>query len=117
MTNPIAPKSGPISGLNTAIQGLTRESARVAKAAADISTAFTTAQNAQAADSVAIDTSRAAVVPAVEDAVRGAVLPPEGDLSAALVNLLQASTAYKANAAAVRVTADVESDVIKMLRR
>jgi hypothetical protein len=113
-----APINGPkTSGLNIAIQGLNREATRVAKAADDISRAFTSAQNAQAADSLAVNTDRAQVIPAVEDAVRGAVLPPEGDLSQAVVNLLQASTAYKANAFSARVTADVESDVIKLLKR
>ncbi len=117
--NPIhTPKT---SGLNIALGGMQREAANVAKAAESISKAFTSAQNAaqnaQAADSVAINTDRAQVVPAVEDAVRGAILPPEGDLTSAIVNLLQASTAYKANAFSARVTADVEADALKILKR
>ena len=113
--------NGPRNALNISLQGLKREEVRAAQAAADIQNAFTAsqnaAQNAQAADSVAVNTDRAAVVPAVEDAVRGAVLPAAGDVSAAIVNLLQASTAYKANAAAARVTADIESEATKLLRR
>jgi hypothetical protein len=112
------PINGPKgSGLNIAIGGMQKEAVRVAKAAEDITKAFTSAQNAQAADSVAVNADRAQVIPAVEDAVRGAVLPPEGDLATAIVNLLQASTAYKANAASARVTADVESEAIKLLKR
>ncbi len=114
MTTPI---NGPNRALSNALQGMQREATRVARASEDLNRAFTTAQNAQAADSVAVNTDRAAVVPAVEDAVRGAVLPPEGDLSSAVVTLLQASTAYRANVAAARVTADIESDTIKLLRR
>jgi flagellar basal body rod protein FlgC len=114
MTNPI---NGPRNALNISLQGMKREEVRVAQAAADIQNAFTSAQNAQAADSVAVNADRAAVVPAVEDAVRGAVLPAAGDISAAIVNLLQASTAYKANAAAARVTADIETEATKLLRR
>jgi hypothetical protein len=113
-----APINGPkLNGFSTAVQGLNREATRVAKAADDITRAFTSAQNAQAADSLAVNTDRAQVIPAVEDAVRGAVLPPEGDLSQAVVNLLQASTAYKANLFSARVTADVESDAVKLLKR
>lgn len=113
-----APINGPkLNGFNTAVQGLNREATRVAKAADDITRAFTSAQNAQAADSLAVNTDRAQVIPAVEDAVRGAVLPPEGDLTQAVVNLLQASTAYKANLFSARVTGDVESDAVKLLKR
>jgi len=115
MTTPI--HNGPRNALNISLQGMKREEARVAQAATDIQNAFTSAQNAQAADSVAINTDRAALVPAVEDAVRGAVLPTEGDLSAAIVTLLQASTVYKANVAAARVTADIETEATKLLRR
>lgn len=118
MTTPI---NGTRTALNTSLQGLKREETRVAQAAADIQNAFTNAQNAaqnaQAADSVAINTDKAAVIPAVEDAVRGAVLPQTGDVATALVNLLQASTAYKANAMAARVTADVETEASKLLNR
>jgi len=113
-----APINGPkSSGLNIALQGMQREATRVAKAADDITRAFTSAQNAQAADSVSINPDKAQVVPAVEDAVRGAVLPPEGDLTQAVTTLLQASTAYKANLFSARVTADVESEATKLLKR
>ena len=95
------------------IQGLRTQSERVAKAATDINNAFAAAQNAQAADSVAIS-DRAAVVPAVEDAVRGAVLS-DGDVTQPVVDLLQAVHAYKANAAALRVTADVERVVMDIV--
>jgi flagellar hook protein FlgE len=103
-----------INALRTAISGMQKQEVKVAKAAADINNAFTAAQNAAAADSVSVS-DRAAVVPAVEDAVRGAVLPAEGDVSTAIVDLLQAATAYKANAATVRVTADVEKDVMDII--
>lgn len=115
------PINGPRNALAASVQGMQREATHVAKAAQEIQNAFTSAQNAaqnaQAADSVTINTDKAAVIPAVEDAVRGAALPPEGDLTQAVVDILQASTAYKANAAAARVTADVESDIAKLLRR
>lgn len=102
------------NALRIATAGLQKQETRVAKAAEDINQSFTAAQNAIAADSVAVS-DRAAVIPAVEDAVRGAVLPPEGDLTTAVVDLLQAATAYKANAAVVRVTSDVEQSTIEML--
>lgn len=103
-----------INGFRTAVAGLQKQEVKVAKAAEDISKSFTAAQNAIAADSVALS-DRAAVIPAVEDAVRGAVLPPEGELSSAVVDLLQAKTAYKANVVAVRVTSDVEQTVIDLI--
>lgn len=103
-----------ITGLQTAIEGLRTQENRVAKAATDINKSFTAAQNAIAADSVAVS-DRAAVVPAVEDAVRGAVLPPEGELTTAIVDLLQATAAYKANAATVRVTSDIAQTTIDMV--
>lgn len=101
--------------LSISTQGLKQQEQRVAKDARSINEGFAAAQNALSADSVSLS-DRAAVVPAVEDAVRGAVLPPEGDVTTALVDLLQATAAYKANAAAVRVSADVEraaGDIIK----
>lgn len=103
-----------INGFRTAVAGLQKQEVKVAKAAEDISKSFTAAQNAIAADSVSVS-DRAAVIPAVEDAVRGAVLPPEGELSTAVVDLLQAKTAYKASAVAVRVTSDVEQTVIGLI--
>lgn len=102
-----------ISGLQTAVEGLRKQEARVAKAAEDINANFTAAQNAIAADSVSVS-DRAAVIPAVEDAMRGAVLP-ERDVSAAIVDMLQAKTAFKANAASVRVASDVMQDTIDMV--
>ncbi len=103
-----------INGFRTAIAGLQKQEVKVAKAAEEINQSFTAAQNAIAADSVAVS-DRAAVIPAVEDAVRGAVLPPEGQLTTAIVDLLQAKTAYSANAAVVRVTSDVEQATIDMI--
>jgi flagellar basal body rod protein FlgC len=102
------------SPLQTAIGGLQKQEIKVAKAAEDISKSFTAAQNAIAADSVAVS-DRAAVVPAVEDAVRGAVLPAEGDVSQAIVDLLQAATAYKANASVVRVTSDLQETTMDII--
>lgn len=101
------------SALNTAIGGLTKQENRVAKDAVDINQGFAAAQNALAADSVSVS-DRAAVVPAVEDAVRGAVLSSD-DVTTPIVDMLQAVSAYKANAAVVRVTADVEQTTIDMI--
>jgi flagellar basal body rod protein FlgC len=112
----INPVNTPKNALNTNLQGLQRAAVQAAQAANQIQNAFTSAQNAQAADSVAV-TERAAVIPAIEDAVRGAVLPAQGDIATAMVSLLQASIAYKANVAAANVTADIESDAVKLLRR
>ncbi len=110
MTLEIGAKMASIAGLRT-------QGERVAKAATEINNAFAAAQNAaqnaQAADSVAIS-DRAAVVPAVEDAVRGAVLS-DGDVTRPIVDLLQSVQAYKANAAALRVTADVERVVMDIV--
>lgn len=103
-----------INGLQTAVEGLRKQEVRVAKAAEDINKSFTAAQNALAADSVSVS-DRAAVVPAVEDAVRGAVLPPEGEITTALVDMLQATAAYKANAASVRVASDVMDSTIDLI--
>jgi hypothetical protein len=102
-----------ISGLQTAVEGLRKQETRVAKAAEDISQNFTAAQNALAADSVSVS-DRAAVIPAVEDAMRNAVVP-ERELSAAVVDMLQAKTAFKANAESVRVASDVIQDTIDIV--
>lgn len=107
--------TGPITqGLTTAISGLQKQADRVAKDAADLNREFTTAQNAAqnalSADSVSLD-ARAAVAPAVEDAVRGAVLG-DGDVSKPLVDMLQAVAAYRANVAVAKVTGDIERDMI-----
>lgn len=101
------------SAVNTAIRGLTTSTERVNKAAADINQAFTAAQNAQAADSVSVS-DKAAAVPAVQDAMKNAVLP-SGDITQPVVDMLQAVTAYKANAATLRVTADIDQTVIDMV--
>jgi len=97
----------PLSALLHPVTGLARQAERVAKAADDLQTRFAAAQNALSADSVSVD-PRAAVIPAVEDAMRGAALTPQGDPAPAVADLLQAATAYKAHAAALRVSADVE---------
>lgn len=104
----------PIGALNSALAGIQRESGRVEKDARDIQKAFTAAQNAQAADSVSVS-DRASVAPAVEDAVRGAVLGQGGDVSAALVDMIAARAAYKANVSSAKVTGDVESDLTRLL--
>lgn len=106
----------PVSGVRNAAVGLAREGARIEKAAADINKAFVAAQNAQAADSVSVS-GAASAAPAVEDAVRGAVLSTHGDLSTALVNVLQARAAYGANIVSAKVTGDVESDLARLLAR
>lgn len=103
-----------ISGLNTAIDGIRKQGDRVEAAANNINKAFAAAQNAQAADSVSVS-DKASVAPAVEDAVRGAVLSPEGEVTAALVDMLQASAAYKANIASAKVTGDIESDLMRLI--
>ena len=102
-----------ISAKMASLNGLQKQAERVAKAATDINNAFASAQNAMAADSVAIS-DRAAVVPAVEDAVRGAVLA-EGDVTQPILDLLQSLQAYKANAAAFRVTSDVEQEALNLI--
>lgn len=106
------------NSLNIATQGLQKQAAKVVEATEAINKTFTNAQNAAsnalAADSVSLS-DRAAVIPAVEDAVRGAVIPAEGDVTKAVVDLLQAATAYKANAAVVRVTADVEQSTMDII--
>lgn len=104
----------PISALTTAIGGMQKQGERVAKAADEINQAFAAAQNALSADSVSVS-DRAAVVPAVEDAMKGAVLPSDGDITKPLVDMLQAATAYKASAASFRVASDVEQDLITAL--
>ena len=108
-----------ISGLNNALKGLQEQGTRVAKAANDINAALVQNQNLVAAatsnTAEAAAEANAANEAAVTDAVRGAVLPAEGDVTKPLVDLLQAATAYKANAVALRVTGDVERDVINIL--
>jgi len=104
----------PISGLNSAVDGIRKQGERIAKDAESINKAFAAAQNAQAADSVSIS-DKASVAPAVEDAVRGAVLSPDGDLTTALVDMLQAAAAYKANVQSAKVTGDIESDLARLL--
>jgi hypothetical protein len=102
-----------INGLQTAIEGMRTQETRVAKAAEDINKSFTAAQNAIAADSVSVS-DRAAVVPAVEDSMRGAVLS-DGDVTGPMVDLLQATAAYKANASVVRVTSDVHTATMDII--
>lgn len=104
----------PIPALNAAVGGIQKQGERVAKAADDINKAFAAAQNALSADSVSVS-DRAAVVPAVEDAMHGAALPPAGDVAKAVVDLLQAATAMKANMASFRVASDVAQDTIAMV--
>ena len=49
--------------------------------------------------------------------MRAAVLPTDVDIVAPLVDLLQATIAYRTNVAVVRVTADVEETVIGSISR
>lgn len=105
-----------IDGLSAALGGLQRAESQVAKAASDVNASFVAAQNALAADSVNVS-DKAAVAPAVEDAVRGAVLPTDGpDLSTALVSLLQAKAAYEANLKSATVTGDLQTELVRQLK-
>jgi flagellar basal body rod protein FlgC len=103
------PKIPPASSaLNSAISGLQKTETQVTQAANSIQQGFAAAQN-----SLVPSDDR----PLVEDAMRAAVLPTDVDIVTPLVDLLQATTAYRANAAVVRVTADVEAAVIDLLGR
>lgn len=99
------------NALNVALEGLKTSEARVVKAAEDIQFATLMASNT---------VNGAGDEALVADAVRGAVLPVAGgdvDISKPLVDLLQAKFAYQANAFAVKVTADVESELTRVLKR
>jgi flagellar basal body rod protein FlgG len=99
------------STLGTAVQGLQRAEAQVAQATNTLQQGFTAAQNTLAS------TDDRPLVPMVEDAMRAAVLPTNVDIVTPLIDLLQATTAYRANAAVVRVTADVEATIIGLITR
>ena len=94
--------------LGSAVQGMQQAESRVAQAANTLQKNFVGAQN-----SLVPTDDR----PLVEDAMRAAVLPTDTDIVTPLVDLLQATTAYRANAALVRVTADVEETVIGLITR
>ncbi|MBI1308400.1 MAG: hypothetical protein GC129_00880 [Proteobacteria bacterium] len=102
-----------IYGLDVAVQGLRKQGDRVTRDVDTMNKAFAAAQNAQAADSVSVS-DKASIAPAVEDAMRGAVLAPEGDVTKALVDVLQAKAAYGANVQAAKVTGDIQSEIYKM---
>lgn len=104
-----------IDGLGAALAGLQRAEKQAAKATSDVNASFVAAQNALAADSVNVS-DKAAVAPAVEDAVRGAALSADGpDLSAALVSLLQTKTAYEASLKSATVTGDLQTELVRQL--
>jgi flagellar basal body rod protein FlgC len=98
----------PTSALDTAVRGLQQAEAQVAQAANTIQQGFAAVQT---------NLVPTAERPLVEDAMRAAVLPTDVDIVAPLVDLLQATIAYRANVAVVRVTADVEETVIGSISR
>lgn len=103
--------------LTTAVEGLKRNEAKVVEAADAITRAPVDAQNAgKAAASKPDDVVAVSDEAVVSDAVRGAALPQgDGDLAGPVVDLLQASAAYKAALVAVKVTADVEDTTARLL--
>lgn len=103
-----------IDGLNILTTGLRQTETRVAKATDTLQRNLAAAQNAVAADSVSLSPASTAA-PAVEDAMKSAVLPAEGDVSTALVDLLQAKIAYAAQTRAAQVTGDVVQDAISVI--
>ncbi|MCP5405197.1 MAG: hypothetical protein H6922_03135 [Pseudomonadaceae bacterium] len=104
-----------LSPLPAAVEGLKRNEAKVADAANEIvkATVETAPAPRDGGDSVAVSDEAL-----VTDAVQGAAIPADGgaDLTRPLVDLLQASTAYKANLFAVKVTADVEAASADLLK-
>lgn len=100
-----------IAPLTPAVEGLKRAEAKVVEAASAIARTGTGEVAPREDDAVEISDEAL-----VSDAVRGAVIPAgDDDLAAPLVDLLQAKTAYKAAAVAVKVTADVEDVAARML--
>lgn len=104
--------------LNVAIGGLQKAEERVTKAVDDIQKATVAAGNAVAKAADAGDKVEVSDEAVVADAVRNAVIPADDgsgeDLAKPIVDLLQAKVAYQANAFAVKVTADVESDAARL---
>ena len=112
-----------LDAMNTLVQGLKRTEVKIDKAAKDLQAAQVNAQNTFAsrdvADTVnvgqAADTPEAAAV--ADENARAAAVGAEsgGDFVKPLVDLLQAKTAYKANATALRVTGDVEQTLLDVV--
>ena len=99
------------NALNVAVEGLKASEGRVVKAVEDIQFATLAASNV-------VNGAGEGEEALVADAVRGALVPvTEGDISKPIVDLLQAKFAYQANAFAVKVTADVESELTRVLKR
>jgi flagellar basal body rod protein FlgC len=103
-----------ISGLSVSLTGLQTAEKKVVKAVNEIQKVF--AHAASPTGQVLPTDERA-----VTDAVQGAVLPTVdatgGDLAKPIVDLLQAKVAYQANLFAAKVTADVESDAVRLLKK
>lgn len=110
------------NAFNAALSGLKANEDKLGKAVEALNRAAAVNSNAVAkaeappAEGDVVDVSDEAIV---TDAVRGAAVPAgsDGDLLKPLVDILQAKTAYKANLETLKVTADIESDTVKLLRR
>lgn len=110
------------NAFSIARSGLQAQEVKATQAVAKLNKNLVAAQNQVAAssgdrdDNVAV--SDAAVV-ASENARAAAVAADvdAGDISGPLVDLLQAKTAYKANASALRVTADIEDTAANLLKK
>lgn len=108
------------NAFSTAVSGIQRAEADVGRAAADLNKALADNQNAVATpppadadDDVVVVSDEAAVAAAVQ----AAAVPAEGgDIITPLVDIMKAKTAYQANAAALKVTSDVEGDLAKLLK-
>lgn len=111
------------NAFNAALSGLKANEDKLGKAVEALNRAAAVNSNAVAKaeapppeDGDVVQVSDEAIV---TDAVRGAAVPAgsDGDLLKPLVDILQAKTAYKANLETLKVTADIESDTVKLLRR
>lgn len=110
------------NAFSIATAGMKRAEADLGRAAADLNKAFADNQNAVAkppapppaagGDDVVVS-DEAAVTGAVQAAV---VAPEGGDIITPLVDIIKAKHAYAANADVLKVTADVESDLARLLK-
>lgn len=107
------------NAFSNAAAGIQRAEADLGRAVADLNKAFADNQNAiakppaPAPEADVVEVSDEAVV---ADAVQSAVVAPEGgDIITPLVDIIQAKVAYQANAEALKVTADVEGDLARLL--
>jgi BMFP domain-containing protein YqiC len=105
-----------INSISTLTAGMATQADRVEKTTRKLQENLAGAQNALAADSVSVSREGANAA-AVSDAMHQAVIPPEGDVSTAVVDLLQAKFAYAANAKATAITSDVLRDVVNIVGR